>query len=265
MKTAFKAKSAGVVLIGVLWLVALVAVLAVAAGAAGRGDARLAADLQAAAQARAAAEGAAQLAFFHLASAGERWQADGRVHELRLGEVAVRVRVSDESGRLDLNFAPRAALASLLGEAAAARIAALREQRRIESVAELQSLAELARKDYEALRWAFTVHSRQPGVLAQAASRRVLLALPDADEREVDAYLQERARHQEAGLEPPAPPAGLRRYLVRNGNGTAEIQVHARAASGAAARLSATVDLRRPGRDGPFRIVEWRNDAEALF
>ena len=42
------------------------------------------------------------------------WQADGATHELRLGEGSVRVRIEDESGRIDINSADDATLVSML-------------------------------------------------------------------------------------------------------------------------------------------------------
>lgn len=260
-------KPAGVALLSVLIVVALLAVLATAAAARVRSETRLAANLLAAAQARSAAEAGIQLALYRLAegSAETRWQADGAVHELRLGEARVRVALEDEAGKLDLNLAPQRVLENLLSAELAERIVERRKDAPFESVDEVQAIPGMRAERFRQARRALTVHSRQPGVLAEAASRQVLLAIPGTDAREVDGYIEQRARHREAGLEPPPPPASERRYLVRNGSATIGIHAHARLPGGAAAQVTATIDLRRPGGNTPFRILDWRPEGEDLF
>jgi general secretion pathway protein K len=68
------------------------------------------------AKAEALAEGAIQQSMVELLipPGNGAWQADGRTHELRLGEGSVRVRIEDESGRIDLNGADDATLESML-------------------------------------------------------------------------------------------------------------------------------------------------------
>jgi general secretion pathway protein K len=51
------------------------------------------------------------------------------------------------------------------------------------------------------------------------------------------------------------------------GVGSATIGIHAQASlpSGARAQIVSTVDLRRPGQEGPFRVLDWREEAEQPF
>jgi general secretion pathway protein K len=259
-------KTAGVALVSVLWVLVLLTVLAAAAAAGLRNEARLAANLVAAAQARAAAEGGVQLALFHLAVDGKgRWQTDGSVHELRVGEATVKVVLADEAGKADLNFAPQPLLENLLSPAIAERIVERRKHAQFETVEELQGIPGMQPDLFRKVRWLVTVHSRQPGVVADAAPREVLLAIPGADARDVDRYIGLRAHHRQAGLEPPPPPSGQRHYLVRNGSATASIHAQASLPNGARARVAGTFDLRRPGHEAPFRVLEWRHEAEELF
>lgn len=257
----------GVALISVLAVIALLAVLASATAVRVRSELQLTANLVAAAQARSAAEAGVQLALYRLAegSGQPRWQADGAVHELRLEEARIRLALEDEAGKVDLNHAPQPVLANLLSAELAERIVERRKEAAFETLDALQQIPGMRPELFRAMRPALTVHSRQPGVLAAAASRQVLLAIPGADVREIDGYIEQRARNRQAGLEPPPPPSTERGYLVRNGNATISIHAHARLPGGIAGQLTAIVDLRRPEIGAPFRILDWRYDGEALF
>lgn len=259
-------RSAGVALISVLVVIALLAVLASATAVRVRSEMQLAANLIAAAQAHSAAEAGVQLALHRLAegSAQSRWQADGAVHEIRLGEALIRLVLEDEAGKVDLNNAPQRVLEKLLTAELAERIVERRKEAAFETVDALQQIPGMSPQLFRAARPALTVHSRQPGVLAAAASRQVLLAIPGSDAREVDGYIEQRVRNRQEGLEPPPVPSAERGYLVRNGNATISVHAHARL-SGAAGQLTAILDLRRPGIGAPFRVLDWRYEGEVLF
>lgn len=256
----------GIALIGTLWVLVLLVLIATGSATALRNEARLARNLLAAAQARLAAEAGVQLALLNLAAplAAPRWSADGTVHELRFGEATVRVALEDEAGKIDLNEAPPAVLRNLLGAAAAAQVVERRSRQPFALVEELGGLPGVPPTLYPQVRWALTVHSRQPRIIAEAASRQVLAAIPGVDERELDRYLALRARQRAAGLPPPAPPVDPR-YLTRNGSATIGVRAEARLPGGATGRLAAVVDLRQPGFDRPFRLLDWRRESEALF
>lgn len=264
----------GVALMSVLIVIAVIAVLASATASQVRSETRLAANLLAAAQARSAAEAGVQLALYRLTqasaqvqqtSARTRWQADGAVHELRLGDALIRVALQDEAGKVDLNEAPAPVLERLLSGELAARIVERRKQAPFETVDEIEQIPGMRADLLRQARSTLSVHSRQPGVLAAMASRQVLLAVPGTDAREVDDYIEQRARNRRAGLEPPPPPASEAGYLVRNGSATISIHAHARLPGGAAGQLTATIALRRPGTWAPFGILDWRYEGEELF
>lgn len=258
-------RSAGVALLSVLVVIALLAVLASATAVRVRSEMQLAANLVAAAQARSAAEAGVQIALHRLVESGaSRWQADGAVHEIRLGEALIRLVLEDEAGKVDLNHAPQRVLEKLLTAELAERIVERRKDAAFETLDALQQIPGMSPQLFRAVRPALTVHSRQPGVLAAAASRQVLLAIPGSDAREVDGYIEQRVRNRQEGLEPPPAPSTERGYLVRNGNATISVHAHARL-GGAAGQLTATLDLRRPGIGAPFRVLDWRYEGEALF
>jgi general secretion pathway protein K len=266
--------SRGVALVGVLLMVALLAALTVAAMAQLRADARLVANMLSLASAHHAAEAGVQRGLYELAAprSDAAWPADGTAQELGFGEATVRVTLSDEASRIDLNLAPEVLLERLVERAAGAaasrtlaeQIVARREATPFQSVEELAELPGMRAALYHALRPALTVHSRQPGIIAEAASRQVLLAIPGADEADVERYLALRERQRAAGL-PPPPPPGEREYFARNGNATFDVHAEARLPNGLRSHVAATVDLRRPGWRAPFRVIEWRHEGPELF
>ncbi len=105
----------GFALVMVLVALALLAVLVGAIVAGGRGEARLAANLRAAAVAEAAADGAVQEAAFHLLAAGPaHWPADGAVRRIVVGGVPIALRVTSEAGKVNPNLVSPALMAALM-------------------------------------------------------------------------------------------------------------------------------------------------------
>jgi general secretion pathway protein K len=271
-----KRASSGVALVGVLWATVLLTALALAAVTQWRADVRLLANELALARAHYAAEAGVRRGFYELAAPSGRvaWLADGSVHEFDFADARVRVTLADEGGRLDLNLAPLEVLEQLFANAGLDRplrgallshIARRREAGLpFTHVEEIGRVPGVTGEVFAALSPALTVHSRQPGVIADAAERQVLLAIPGADARDVDLYLKLRERYRKAGIGAPAAPLEPR-YLARNGNATFTVHAEARVQSGLAAHAAATVDLRRPGQSEPFRVLEWRHDGPELF
>lgn len=109
-----EARQRGFALLIVLWTMALLALLGTQIVAAGRSDAQRARNLRAAAVVEAATDGAVQQAIFHLLE--QRWVADGAMHIVRLGPVAVAIRIEDEGGKVNPNIASETLLRALLAQ-----------------------------------------------------------------------------------------------------------------------------------------------------
>ncbi len=110
----------GFALLIVLWSVVLLSLLATGLTAAGRSDLQLAGNLRRAAAAEAAADGGVAAAVFHAGdSPGRAWPADGQPREQRIGGYRVTIRVLDEGGKVNPNYAPVELLAALLAAAGA--------------------------------------------------------------------------------------------------------------------------------------------------
>ena len=103
---AMSNRQRGMALLIVLWTVGFLALLGTQIVAAGRSSTQLASNLKQEAVLRAAADGAvANVMFRMLAARDPRFQADGVVREVRVGQTPVLVRVVNETDRINLNTA----------------------------------------------------------------------------------------------------------------------------------------------------------------
>jgi general secretion pathway protein K len=291
----------GVVLVGVLWVIALLSIVAVSMSISMRNEIRLAGNLVAAAQARHAAEGGVQLALLTLLTTSEErgWQTRDAVREFAIGGAEVRVKMTNESGKIDLNAAPERLLDSLLmvvgvqPESRRQIVDAIADWRDadnlirpagaedeqyaiagktygakdgpFESVDELQLVRGITPPLYRALKPALTVHSRLARVNPETASRLVLLALLDGNDAEVDQYMAQRAFNHRARQPAPPLPATGQPYVASGGGFTFSIHAHARIGNEATALANAIVDLRNRDKDHPLKIRDWRREGDALF
>lgn len=110
----------GIALISVLWVGIVLGALAAAVMALSRGDLDLARSLRAQAEAELAADRAARTAIYALVNRAEGpIAADGAVTAWRIGDAEVRLEVTSEHGRIDLNRSEPDLIAAVLTEAGA--------------------------------------------------------------------------------------------------------------------------------------------------
>ena len=114
-----RARQGGVALVLVLWAGALISVIAAAFAFSVRTEVRLATAAVERAQAGALANAGVDRAVLGLLerNAAGRWQGDGRVYEFALASGVVRVVARAETGRIDINYAPRDLLVGLVESA----------------------------------------------------------------------------------------------------------------------------------------------------
>jgi len=273
----------GVALIVVLWVVALLSLLAASFGLGVRREASLAAQRIEGVRLLAACEAAVHYAAYHLRLADPtvRWRADGRPRSWRWNDIEVRLTVSGEAGRVDINRADAPLLQAVLqlagadpeqAPALADAILDWRDSDRdrrpngaeapeyqaaglsylpadqffgaVEEVGMVLGMTpELTRR---LLPW-ITVHGRR-GIDPASAPAALLRALPGVDPQAVEAYLQGR----ESGDVPPFPPVPGIPFEKGSGRIYA-VQVQARR-QGRLASLQATIQIR----GGAVRYLEWR-------
>lgn len=288
----------GVALILVLWVITLLAVIAGNFAFSMRSEALISHNQLRTAQARGLADAGVQRAWFELMKPPtelQRWQGDGFLHELVLGDAVVRVSILDESGKIDLNTASDALLKGLFksiglsDEAGGALLDAIldwRDQdnlRRIhgaeeddyrsagkpyvpsnapfETINELQQVQGMSHELYRKLAPALTVYSRQAGVNAAVAPREVLLAIPGVNAGQVEQFLQQRRDAVAAGQKAP-PFAGAGAFLAMSaGTAAFSVRSEARMADGVTFIRETVV---RMGQDAsrPVVVLAW-NEGEA--
>lgn len=280
----------GLALLGVLWVGVALGALAGAAASLGRSDIDLAQNHRAMAQAELAADSAARVAVFALVNgADSAIAADGGVTAWRLGQAEVRVEVTSEQARLDVNRASVAELVPVLTGAGADRDEADRLAAAIVDFVDADDLLTpegAERPDYLArglpgpknaplehedellgvIGMVPALYRRAAGELtvqaARAGSTRLVEPAPDATER-AEAALA-------APLPPPftvaldATPRVLRAGAVVGRAGIWRIRAEAVTESGARAVRIAIV-APGAGPEGGIDLRAWRSGRPTLF
>jgi general secretion pathway protein K len=238
------ARSRGVALVLVLWVVTLLAVIAGNFAYSMRGELQTTSNQLHVAQARALADAGVQRAWYEMLkppSDAQRWQPDGSVHELLLAGVVVQVAVTAEAGKIDLNAASDALLLGLfkstgLGDDASAALLdavldwrdadSLRRLRGaeaaeyraagrasgpanapFETLEELQQVMGMTPALFRQLAPALTVFTRQPAIDPTVAPPEALRAIPGLSAEQVEQYLRQREAARAAGQS--APPLAV--------------------------------------------------------
>jgi general secretion pathway protein K len=119
-KPSAPARQRGIALIVVLWAAVMLALIAGSVVRLSRGDLNLTRNLVEATKAELAADSALWRAVHTIVNGGpQAWRTDGTVYAWRFDGAEVRVRVTDELGRIDINAAPHELLAALFVSAGA--------------------------------------------------------------------------------------------------------------------------------------------------
>ncbi|WP_336489833.1 type II secretion system protein GspK [Methylobacterium nigriterrae] len=207
---------------------------------------------------------------------------------IRLDDGTVRLFVSDESGKIDLNGADPALLAGAYDAAGlrtleprtfAAEVVALRERLPVQiassgggggsvdrarnrdafrTVGELQWLPQVSAADAAVLSAFVTVHNPQGKVNILAAPDGVLLALPGLTPALLDAIRSARQLPAAKAREVLAEGLGsLQQFLSMRSGSAFRLRLEAQRGSGAA-RSAEAVIIRSPTRDAPYLQTEWR-------
>lgn len=221
-RTPVRASERGFALLPVLWTVALLAVIAGAVAVAMRGDAGVARAQRLAAEGRAIADGAINLAIAQLLATdpAARPRLDGTPFALDVAGETVRLQVQDETGKIDLNIADPALLrryvavsleepepAAALADAVLAR--RLPGGRPFLSVAELGLLPGMTPERLARLAPGVTVHAQAPGPDPLTAVPAALLALPRMTPAEVERLLALRLAAEAAAARPAREILGV--------------------------------------------------------
>jgi general secretion pathway protein K len=286
----------GIAFLVVLWLLALLAILLGSFALLARSESLQARHYYDATRARYAAEAGIAHAAFALAFPDQslRWLPDGRRYEVGYADAMLDIRVTDESGKLDINAADEALLSAffqvmgldlLESGALAAAVMDWRDPDDLVTlngaeaddyaaagldygpanapftlIAELQQVLGMDYALYERVAPLITVHSGQPVPnLAFAAAELLQAVMQGIDPQLAQQLIALREAYDPAsGMPPPLLPDGTP-AVASGGTGTYSIRARATLPNGAWTELDATIRLGGGGLSGlAYSVLRWQ-------
>jgi general secretion pathway protein K len=290
-------RSRGIALIVVLWILALLSITVGLYSVLARTETLQSRFLFDVTQARYAAEAGLHRAVFEMRNPDfqTRWVPDGRPYMMEFGGAVIEMRITDESGRIDINSAP----ADLLSEFLISR--GLEEQRaweiadaiedwrdpddlprlygaeideydaagypygpanqEFQSVDELQQVLGINFELFRQLEGLMTVHGRGGQINPAFAPAEVLAGMPDIDLQGAQQFVEERQQTHPADMTALMLPNG-QMVNLQGGGGVFSIRSRATLENGAWTQIEATVSVGTDTRGRPFRILRWRENIE---
>jgi general secretion pathway protein K len=288
----------GVALVVVLWTVMLLTVIAGNFVFAMRTETSVVRNAVSSAQAEAMANGAVHRALYETfkpVADVNTWKADGRERQWEKDGAKIKVVMMDESGKIDINTSSDALLKGLLltvgvdATKAAQLLDAILDWRDVDSlprpngaerdayqaaglkyepanapfeaVEQLQQVLGMTPDIYTRLAPLITVHSRQPGINTLVAPRGVLMAIPDVDPAQVDAYVAQRNDSLANGQTPLPFPAGAA-FMSAAAGSVLNIHAEARMPDGA---IFVREAVARKGGEAkqPIAFLSWKEGRPA--
>jgi general secretion pathway protein K len=295
---AGRQSQSGFALVVVLWLAVLLSLLAAGFNSTVRSEARVARNTMSQAQAQAAADAGVHRGLFDLfkfTNQDEVWKPDGAWHEIVYGDAQVRVRMLNESGKIDVNTANEQLLRGLFKSVGVADetevsrlVDAIKDWQDNDSLKRLNGAEEL---DYSAaglnykpanapfqtieelnlvlgmtpslfrrIQPIITVYSRQPGLNVQIAPREALLAIPNITVEQVDTFIAQREAARAA--KQPVPPFPAVGFFVGGGNALAvSLVAEAKMPDGTTFVRDAVVFTSPGNIKRPYSFLAWREGA----
>lgn len=291
-----RSREGGVALVIVLWTVMLLTVIAGNFVFAMRTETLVVRNAVSAAQAEAMANGAVHRALYETfkpAADVNIWKADGRERQWEKDGAKIKIVMMDESGKIDINTSSDALLRGLLisvgvdAAKAAQLLDAILDWRDEDSLShpngaendayqaaglkygpanapfevleQLQQVLGMTPDIYLRIAPLITVHSRQPGINTLVAPRGVLMAIPDVDPVQVDAYIAQRNDSLANGQMPPPFPAGA---AFMSAGSVINVHAEARMADGAVFVREAVVS-RSGEAKRPLEFLLWKEGRPA--
>jgi general secretion pathway protein K len=297
-RTCADVRQHGVALILVLWVIALMSVLLGSFALIARTENLEARHLLDTTTARYAAEAGLERAVYELRNPDQttRWVGDGRPYEFGFDTASVRVEITDESGKIDINSADDALLQSLFlsiganidqaaalsdaiqdwrdpddavrphgaeaGEYKAAGLPYVPRNQPFQTVSEVQQVFGMNYELYARIEPAITIYAGGGAPNPAYAPLEVLQALPGMTPELAQQLILARQQIQPG----QAAAAGLTlpdgTPIVANGGGnTYTIKSRATLSNGASTLLDASIRLGGIGAAGrPYTVLRWRDD-----
>jgi len=290
--------SRGIALIVVLWMLALMTIIIGTFAVLARTETLQARFLFDTTDARYAAEAGLHRAVVELRNPDmeTRWVGDGRPYAFQFGDATVEVRITDETGLIDVNAAAQGNPELLIRlfesvglnlEDAELMTAAIQdwidadEETRVMgaedreyanadlpygpanqafgTVEELQQVIGMSWQLFRSLAGSVTVHSGRADFNPAFAPPSVLRTIPDMDEESARLFVEERSQYHPGDQMQLMLPDGT--MVNQRGSGlTHTIVSRATLESGTWNEIEATIRLGTDSRGRPFRIVRWKEN-----
>ena len=280
----------GLALIVVLWVITLLTIMASSFSLTIQRETAITSGAKEKAEAAALAEAGINYAILMLLSSDKelRWQAFGNVYEIEYAGRRVRIQITDESGKLNINLATKEQLQQLLSsfaideslvdslsdaiidwrdkndlhllngaekqQYAAAELKYEPRNANFKSIEELQMVIGMTAEIYQQMESMISIYTKNKQINPTTATRAMLLTLPDISEEMVDEYLQQRVDNERNG-EPVVQP-----YWYRGSGGKSNIYMiisEVMMDKNITEKIMAVIRKARAKNGLPFEIVKW--------
>jgi len=280
----------GLALIVVLWVLTLLTIMASSFALTIQRESTIISGNKESAIGLALAEAGVNYAILMLLNNNERqrWQANNSLYEIEFTEKRIRILIADEAGKISLNKADKAQLQQLLrsvvsdneladslsdaiidwrdpddlkgingaekDQYVAAGLTYKPRNNPFESLEELQMVLGMNADIYQKLVPMLTVYSSATGVYTPAASRQVLLSIPDVSAEQVDAYLLQRAE-QQRNNEPVTMPEWASASATKSN--VYEIYTEVMIAKGVTETMRVIMRQQTARNGMPYQLLKW--------
>lgn len=285
----------GIALVLVLWVALLMSIIAGSFALSARTESVQSRILFNKAQARYLAEAGLHRAVFELRNPDPetRWIADGRNYAMELDGAQIEIKITDESGKIDLNQANEELLVGLFAsvgvefDEALALVDKIKDWKDadeeislagaedddyfaagyrhgakdapFDTVPELIQVMDIDYELYRKIEPALTVYSGRNNVNLAFAPRAVLMAIDGVNGQMADEYISQRHEIVDVNMPLPVLAEGYSGQL-RGGGTTFSIVAKATLPNKQFAEIDATIRMGGNLQGRPFRVVRWRDN-----
>jgi general secretion pathway protein K len=288
-----KKRNNGFALIVVLWVVTLLTIMGSSFALTIQRESAIISGVKEKSRAAAFAEAGIHYAILKLLikDKEQQWQANNSLYEIDFDGMRIRVQITDESGKIAINFVRKKQLLQMFGsigveeeiaESLSDAILDWRDRNDVkgengaekqeykdeglsygprngpfESLEEVQMVLGMTTEIYKQLEDIISIYTKNSRINPKTAPRSVLLTLPEVDAEMVDEYLQQRVEQQK-NSEPITAPEWYR------GNGSQAkvfmMTAEAMMESNISTQVMAVVKTKPSADKEPFQILKWTKD-----
>ncbi|MEE9356365.1 MAG: type II secretion system protein GspK [Methylococcaceae bacterium] len=285
----------GMALILVLWVMVLLIIMAGSFSLTMQRELSVVGNVRDKAQTLALAEAGIHYSVLMLLNPSEidRWKSNASIYQVNFNDTQIRIRLMQESGKIDINKAEIPLLTTLMQAAGVedideisryvdaimdwrdndtlrrlngaeedeyqdAKLKYAPTNKPFSSIEDLQLVLGITPEMYKRLEPLVTVYSKQASIDPSEAPQSLLRGLPDIEESVVDDYLEQRVESIRNQVPVPAFPTTPG---VQGGNsniGVYTILSEAKLANGSVGKVKAVIKKELDPNGGPFQVLDWK-------